>query len=872
MKNGIRAKSGRVAIQGKRWAVGVATLGLMACGGNSGGEESSKASHQAVYEGGRCEVQPPFNPNFEPELEWQWTGSSVKPTHNQVMMMPVVVDVSGDGIPDVVFNTFSGGSYTSNGVIRAVDGRTGADLWTVTDPAYEVRGAASIAAGDIDHDGKVELCTIPETGLGVICFENDGTFKFRTAVSSNSWGGPSFADLDGDGNVEILNGNTVFSHTGAVKWVGSDGVGGSSQGPISYAADIDGDGVQEVINGRAIYRADGQLKCSNTAQIGQGLSGVANFDSDPNGEIAIVWSGRVSLMDDNCALLWTAAIPGGGTGGAPNIADFDNDGQPEIGVAGGSRYVVFETNGSVKWSSPTQDLSSNVTGSSSFDFEGDGRAEVVYADETRLRIYDGATGAVRFSVPHSSGTTYEVPLVVDVDGDNNAEIVMASNNYAFPGVAGIRVFRDRRDGWVNTRKIWNQHAYSVTNVNDDGTIPAHPVDNWRVPGLNTFRANSQGTGTTSPFSAADVIAAQPTASCDSAGTGVTLSAQVSNQGEAAVSAGLKVAFYRGNPASGGTLLGVATLSAPLAAGASTYATITLSPPPGGTANVYAVADDDGTGTGRELECREDNNAGSVPVSLACNQGCIEVSLRDYNLFLLGDYNLGTDVEGKVAAGGNITMNHFSVGWRLPASDIANTLVAGGNLTLTNGVVFGDAAYGANYSADTTVRFDRGSPAQGTPINFSARGAELRALSGQLGALAANGTTTLESWGGIMLRGTDPSVNVFQVPASAFSGAKLLYIEAPAGSLVVINISGASATFSGFGHTFAGGINQNGVLFNFKDTTSITAQGFGFWGTVLAPYADVNFTNGSFDGGIYAKSLTGNAEGHVNPLDDHQVCQ
>ena len=62
-----------------------------------------------------------------------------------------------------------------------------------------------------------------------------------------------------------------------------------------------------------------------------------------------------------------------------------------------------------------------------------------------------------------------------------------------------------------------------------------------------------------------------------------------------------------------------------------------------------------------------------------------------------------------------------------------------------------------------------------------------------------------------------------------------------------------------------------MLYNFVDATSITAQGFGFRGTVLAPYAHVNFTNGSFDGGIYAKSFTGNAEGHINPLNDRTIC-
>ncbi|MDY7232918.1 choice-of-anchor A family protein [Hyalangium rubrum] len=247
-------------------------------------------------------------------------------------------------------------------------------------------------------------------------------------------------------------------------------------------------------------------------------------------------------------------------------------------------------------------------------------------------------------------------------------------------------------------------------------------------------------------------------------------------------------------------------------------------------------------------------------------------MNDYNLFLLGDYNLGTDVEGKVAAAGNITMDNFSVGWRLPATDIANTLVAGGNLTLTNGGVWGDTWHGGSYSADPSVVYPRGTVTQGSPIDFTARAAQLLSLSTQLAGLTANGTTTRENWGGLMLRGTDAQRNVFDVNASDFTGAALWSIEAPAGSFVVVNIRGSSATFGGFATQFGGGIDQHGVLYNFVDTTSITAQGFGFWGTVLAPRADIHFTNGSFDGGIYARSLTGNAEGHLNLLDEHSICQ
>jgi choice-of-anchor A domain-containing protein len=263
-----------------------------------------------------------------------------------------------------------------------------------------------------------------------------------------------------------------------------------------------------------------------------------------------------------------------------------------------------------------------------------------------------------------------------------------------------------------------------------------------------------------------------------------------------------------------------------------------------------------------------------PGAADCRQpppACLEIRLSGYNLFLLEDYTQGHDVQGKVAAGGNIALTDFAVGAGVPDGDTAQVLVAGGNLSVSRGGVWGDAWYGGSYTTDPSVVFPRGTASQGRPIDFAARFTELRNLSARLGSLPANGTTTRESWGGVMLQGTDPDVNVFQVNASAFTGATLLSINAPAGSLAVINISGSQATFTGFGHSFSGGIDQHGVLFNFVDATAITAHGFGFWGTVLAPYAHVNFSNGSWDGGIYARSLTGNAEGHINPLTDRDIC-
>jgi hypothetical protein len=620
----------------------VALVALTA-GGACGITESQQPStaREVSHLAERCEVPPPFTGNFEPELQWKWEGSAVLPAFKQVMMTPVVVDVNRDGTPDIVFSTFDGDFYNSkvqanengnlNGVLRAISGNNGTELWTVTSAEYRVKPAASIAAGDIDGDGAVEICGIPENGRGIICFENDGTFKFRSAPGANDyneWGGPSLADLDGDGTVEILDGNRVYDNTGALKWVGSRGMDGALYtGPISFAADIDQDGKQELINGHSVYRHDGSLKCTNLQMEGGGYSAVANFDSDAAGEIVVSGREKVSLLDDDCSLLWSRDVhytdPGHGFpttrghGGAPNIADFDGDGQLEIGLAGDWNYTVYGANGAVKWTLSIQEYSSGKTTSTTFDLDGDGKLEVIYADELWLRILDGVTGAVRWQTRHSSGTTYEYPLVVDVDGDNAAEILVVENNHGAPGFNGIRVYHDKLEGWANTRRIWNQHAYSVTNVNNDGTIPAQPATNWLNPKLNTFRSNTagfygEGPG---PYAAADLVASIVSSGCES-GT-LSINALVRNQGQAPVAAGVKVAFYKGNPASGGTLLAVAAIPNALAAGASANVSASFASTHTGTAEVFVVADDDGTGQGRDIECREDNNSASAAVDLTC---------------------------------------------------------------------------------------------------------------------------------------------------------------------------------------------------------------------------------------------------------------
>jgi hypothetical protein len=148
-------------------------------------------------------------------------------------------------------------------------------------------------------------------------------------------------------------------------------------------------------------------------------------------------------------------------------------------------------------------MSTNATGSSVFDFQGDGAAEVLYNDECDMRIFDGTDGAILYETQNSSATIREYPIVVDVDGDNNSELVVVANDRNAPTSCmdagyvarqGVFVYGDANDEWVRTRAVWTQHSYHVTNATSSGVTPVMELNNWDNSDLNNYRQNVQGAG------------------------------------------------------------------------------------------------------------------------------------------------------------------------------------------------------------------------------------------------------------------------------------------------------------------------------------------------------------------------------------------
>lgn len=595
-----------------------------------------------------------------------------------------LTDDNGDGvtdtndIPDIVFISFdrqSDGCCTANGRLRIVSGLCNEDgtmntIHTIASPF--VGNSSGVALGNL-HPDSMPGESAPEI---VATFRGGGTIAWRrTADDGTAWeemwrnnsylpagrsqGGaqPSLVDVNTDGQPDVLIGNVVLNGLdGTLLWDGAVTVGASAGvghnaflGPVSTAADVDLDGDIEVFAGNTLYAgADGAeiwtftYTSSNSSCQGSqpcdGFNAIGNFDDDPEAELVIIREGEVFILEHTGELLEKIVLPSDdcsrNESGPPTVADFDGDGRAEIGTASADFYVVADLDciadplpaecdsRGVLWKAANQDCSSRATGSSVFDFEGDGAAEVVYADERTFYVFDGRTGAVLYEdTSHSSNTRMEMPIVVDVDNDGKSEVIVPEPNTSSVNLGGIEVWEDPMNNWVRTRRIWNQHSYHVTNITEDGQVPRYEEPNWSNERLNNFRQNVQPGGL---FDAPDLqIESIVLASCNASTDTAEIEVTVTNAGALGVAPGIPVVAYATQDGGTEELIGVERTTRFLLPGQSETLTFTWSPAGGfsaATFTVRAVVDDDGMGGSEYNECIEDNNESTSMAFMTCMLG------------------------------------------------------------------------------------------------------------------------------------------------------------------------------------------------------------------------------------------------------------
>ena len=255
----------------------------------------------------------------------------------------------------------------------------------------------------------------------------------------------------------------------------------------------------------------------------------------------------------------------------------------------------------------------------------------------------------------------------------------------------------------------------------------------------------------------------------------------------------------------------------------------------------------------------------------------------YNEFVIGDSSRSnSDVQGRVAVGGNLTLTNMSIASQVPSG---NNLLVGGNLTQTNGTVYGAAQVGGkatltNTGGGVTYHVDNKagsssnngasivSPSGLSPTFFSDAAAALKSESAYLGSLAST-ANVISQWGQSFFNAGSSTFAVFHITASQLANSgQLNFVSNAANTTFVIDVDKDGTTFSipNTGTMFSGTNPSNigHVLYNFYNTPTgnNTINISSVNGSILAPDAHVNFNYGGFNGQLIAGSLSGTGESHT----------
>lgn len=426
-------------------------------------------------------VEPDLEPGFPVRVWSDWGSFTAGPN-----VHTLVGDIGGDARPEILL---TGLSYGPLWAFRG-DG-TLALGW----PVFDIPGVAYPALGQLRAGGAREVVA-SYNGDGsegaLAAYGGDGQLLGGWPSANMSVNGtpasaaPMTADADGDGIDEVF-----------YSWI--FGADGSTFAEVQFGwnspaiADLDADGELELVT--ATGTSNSIVTLSVRRLDGSALPGfpvafegsartypvIADVDADGAPEIVVVGGAALLVYGRDAALERTIPLSSRPAyGSAPAIADLDGDSIPEVVVQLEGSVDVVRGDGSAfpgwplavpgRW----MGNSSPVVG----DVDGDGAPEIVFVTQ---QLGSATTGSVH--VHHHDGVSHPrfprtlelgagmTPAIADVDGDGRNEIVVGGD------------FWNGRIGYRDS--LW---------VFDLGG-PAHGPVLW-----GQFMGNAQHTGTAVPAS------------------------------------------------------------------------------------------------------------------------------------------------------------------------------------------------------------------------------------------------------------------------------------------------------------------------------------------------------------------------------------
>lgn len=453
---------------------------------------------------------------------------------DEIHSSPMVADLHSDGTPDVIV-------LTTDGMLNVLGPDDSPTVgWprlicppsTIADGQNWVSGSAAVI--DLDGNGALEVLQAGFDGtLHVLSASGIEEPGFPIDMGSYSTDTPTVADLDGDDSLEIIcrynpNSIGVWSREGVMRPGWPRAITNAPGGAIDVwsspcVADLDGDGDLEIVAGDYAgqgyaFHHDGTDVSGWPVELnpsggfpGWVLSSPASADLDGDGRDEVVIGSdddRLWVLegDGTNAFGWPKILPFGFRA-SPALGDLDGDGDLEIVVghrnnAGNLVLHAFHHTGAIVSGWPITQFPGG--GGYTFgwlspvlaDLTGDGRPEVIAikerstSDASRAEVYafgpSGGAPLPGFPIL-LQGLAYGAPSIDDFDRDGLAEILIGDLTrrlYKLDLTQGINPANEANEWWRLQKDLAHTGRFMIVD-------PAMVVDEalavgaWAWP--NPFR-------------------------------------------------------------------------------------------------------------------------------------------------------------------------------------------------------------------------------------------------------------------------------------------------------------------------------------------------------------------------------------------------